>query len=208
MDRQDNASHDTEESMVLEDWEPPRSPVFHLRSPVACEFDAASSEECDQPQLLEIEAFGVEEETQYVSEDEQSEICSTAASINTNSDPPLYDGAPLTLSSSNVLIMQYKMRHKLTDESLDDLLQLLRLHCPTPNHCLPSIYYFKKHFRDLECPMQFHYFCSSCYQEICEPQSSQRCPNHLCCSDLTKPGAKSSFIQIPIQPQLQTLFHR
>lgn len=161
---------------------------------------------CDQPQFLEVEAFGGSQHVSDDSEDEQLEVSANVLPLCVG-DPPLYDGAPITLSSSNLLIMQYKMRHKLTDEGLADLLQLLKLHCPSPNHCLPSIYYFKKHFRDLDCPIQFHYFCSSCYQAVSEPQAS-RCPNPLCHSDITQPGARSSFIEIPISPQLQTLFQR
>ena len=167
---------------------------------------------CDQPQLLEIEAFGVEDKSQPLSEDsgdEQSEQCTYAVSFSADSsDPPLYDGARLTLSTSNILIMQYKMRHKLTDECLADLLQLLKLHCPTPNRCLQSTYYFKKHFSRLTCPIQFHYFCSTCFQSVNQPQVSKRCPNPLCRSDITEAGARSSFIEIPIESQLQTLFER
>lgn len=202
IEQQPNTVED--DSAVLEDWEVSYSPVCDPLVVNTPEPDAVSSEvsNSEQPQLLEFEAFGFPE-VQYESEDD--EVCPTTTS--SERDPPLYSGAPLTLCSSNLLIMQYKMRHKLTDESLADLLQLLKLHLPTPNRCLPSVYYFKRHFRDLACSVKFHYFCSSCSQAINEP-SSNVCSNQLCCSDLTQPGARSSFIQKPIQPQLQTFFCR
>ena len=185
--------------------EEPLTPVFDALNPDLGTFEQEI--DCDQPQLLEVEAVGEEALCTLLSEDEeQSDVIATVSP--NSSDLPLYSGASLTVGSSNILIMQYKLRHKLTDESLADLLQLLRLHCPTPNQCLTSVYYFKNHFRDLECSMHFHYFCSSCYQEIGEPQPLRRCPNQLCRSDLTQPRAQSSFIQTPIEPQLQALFHR
>lgn len=47
----------------------------------------------------------------------------------------LYEGSALTANSSSVLILQYQMRHRLTKEALADLLQLIKLHCPSPNLC-------------------------------------------------------------------------
>ena len=38
---------------------------------------------------------------------------------------PLFPGCPLTVTSSNVLIMQLKMQHNLTQEALAHLLQLI-----------------------------------------------------------------------------------
>ena len=56
----------------------------------------------------------------------------------------LYDGSFLTVSSSAVLIMKYKLRHKLTEEAIADLLRLIKLHCPSPNRSLTSVYVLKK----------------------------------------------------------------
>ena len=170
---------------------------------------------CDQPHVLECEILGNDEYHVGVSDsDEENEQsgpgCGASSSTCTlpvsTDDRPLYDGAPLTVSASGILIMQYKMRHKLTSESVADLLELLRLHCPTPNYCIPSMYHFKKQFRSLAHPIQFHYFCSNCLQSVDE--LLKVCSNPLCNSDLTEVGARSSFIETDIESQLQVLFER
>jgi len=87
-------------------------------------------------------------------------------------DHPLYDGAPLTVSASGILIMQYKMQHKLTNESVADLLELLSLHCPTPNYCIASMYQVKKQFRFLAHPIQFIIFVVIAFSQL---MNSWRC---------------------------------
>ena len=52
---------------------------------------------------------------------------------------PLFEGSNLTCASSSILIMKYAMKHNITKDTLSDLLDLLRLHCPKPNSC-PSTY--------------------------------------------------------------------
>ena len=52
---------------------------------------------------------------------------------------PLYANSPITVAESSALIMQFKMRHHLSNECLSDLLHLLKLHCPTPNKCIKSL---------------------------------------------------------------------
>ncbi len=165
--------------------------------------------ESDNPQVLEAEILTFEgsDGHYHVSDDEveleQAEVVgsdSPCSSSNSN-DPPLYNGAPVTLSTSKVMIMQYKIRHNLTDEGLADLLQLLRLHCPTPSHCVPSVYHFKKQFQNMKLPIKFHYFCSSCLQSVDDADTC--CKNLLCMSDFKDVGARSSFIEVPIELQLQ-----
>ena len=166
--------------------------------------------EIDNPQVLEAELLGLEssadEDEQLDDEQLDDEQLDDDASAATKTDCPLYSGASLTVSSSNILIMQYKMRHNLTDQALADLLHLLRLHCPTPNHCVPSIYHFEKPFQRMKYPILFHYFCSSCLQGVSDSDSF--CKNQLCRCELKAIGARSSFIEVPIEAQLQTLFQR
>ena len=44
----------------------------------------------------------------------------------------LYEGIPLTSPASYIMIMQFKICHNLTDQCLEDLLHLLKIHCPKP----------------------------------------------------------------------------
>lgn len=119
----------------------------------------------------------------------------------------LFPGCPLTATSSSVLVMQFKMRHNLTQEALSDLLQLLSLHCPSPNHCVPSVYLFNKQFTTLQTPVKHHYFCSTCLQEI-ESDGVTVCPNPACAQDLRVQNGRSSFLEVPIEQQLKCVLER
>ena len=118
----------------------------------------------------------------------------------------LYEGAPLTSSASNILVMQFKVRHNLTDQSLEDLLRLLQLHCPKPNHVPNSLYHFKKFFRESRYQIKYHYYCSKCLQGV--TSSDTTCVNSACKITFEEIGAKCSFIEVPIESQLATLFAR
>ena len=51
----------------------------------------------------------------------------------------LYSGAPLTSSTSVVLLLTFVMKHKLTREAFNDLLSVIEAHCPRPNNCKTSV---------------------------------------------------------------------
>ena len=106
-------------------------------------------------------------------------------------------------------MLQFKVRHDLSEQALTDLFQLIRLHCPQPNNFISSIYQFKKQFQNLYYPIVFHYFCSSCY--YCfeyEKPSVSSCPNSLCGANLEVKEAISSFIEVSISLQLKTILER
>ena len=118
-------------------------------------------------------------------------------SVATNSSALLYDRSQLTVSASSVLVLQFKMKHKLTQEALGDLLELLKLHCPSPNKCFQSVYLFTKQFHELKLPVTFHYFCSSCLRivktmiEIARTQAVAKTSQHLVlCHHLLKSPLK------------------
>ena len=115
----------------------------------------------------------------------------------------LFQDCPLTVTSS-LLLIKYQMRHKLTQEALSDLLQLMRLHFPTPNLLPSSLYLFNKQLPLLGDPLEYTYFCSRCLQELSSKDESM-CSNSSCGYSLSKAGAISSFIEVPLEPQLLTL---
>ena len=133
-------------------------------------------------------------------EDEEQELSSVPAH--------LCKGSSLSVSSSSVLIMKFKMRHNLTQEALADLLQLIKLHCPSPNQCSSSVYQFKKHFPDLNYPIVMHYFCSRCLHAVESVTESRTCSNAHCGSDFSVADSVSSFIEVPLDCQLKVLFER
>ena len=115
------------------------------------------------------------------------------------STPP-YEGSPLTLAASSGLIMKFRMRHNLTYEGLQDLLSL-KIHCPSPNNCIISLYKFRKQFGSNSAIL--HYFCSACYHIV--TANVFVCTNPLCKNNLAKEGGRSSFIEVPVVAQFQKL---
>ena len=55
------------------------------------------------------------------------------------SDDRLYSGAPITSSSSVVLLVSFVFKHKLTHEAFNDLLAVIEAHCPRPNNCKTTV---------------------------------------------------------------------
>lgn len=137
----------------------------------------------DNPQILEAELQSYEENMNDTDEPETSTISECADSNK------LYSGAPLTVATSSLLMMQYKMRHNLTEQALGDLQRLLQLHCPTPNFCVPSVYHLKKRFEDGNFVTKLNYFCSNCLQSVKKTDVS--CTNQLCTNDFKDVGSLS-----------------
>ena len=54
-------------------------------------------------------------------------------------DDVLFAGAPITTTSSTVLILSFVMKYKLTQEAFRDLLAVIEAHCPRPNNCKKEV---------------------------------------------------------------------
>ncbi|XP_051157446.1 uncharacterized protein LOC127279252, partial [Leptopilina boulardi] len=119
--------------------------------------------------------------------------------IPVNEDPPLFPGCPLTFSESLLSILSLTLRHTITGVLLASILQLVHLHCPEPNHCVESIYMFKKYFEHLKSPVSKHFYCSNCLQNLNE--KTDQCPN---CEN----SKQNYFMTISIISQLRALYER
>lgn len=121
-------------------------------------------------------------------------------------DVPLYEGAPISVAVSMLLIITYAVRHCLTGLALVDLLTLVSLHCIVPNRCASSMALLKKFFMKLKNPIQLHYYCTFCmeYQGLSIPED-KLCKNRCCLKDLHKKENSSYFIIIPLMCQLRDL---
>ena len=106
-----------------------------------------------------------------------SELVTSSDQPNNNTS--LYDKSWLRVSSSALLIMKYKIKHNLTEDALRDLLDLIKLHSPVPNHCISSVYHFKKQFENINYSVMIRHFCYSCLQELVGT-SLGVCPNTSC----------------------------
>ena len=75
---------------------------------------------------------------------------------------PLYDGCPITLSASMLLVMTFAIRHQLTAAAMKDLLVLIEMHLVCPNIFRKSYDSFCKFFEALTYPLKKIYVCLSC----------------------------------------------
>ncbi len=117
---------------------------------------------------------------------------------------PIYSGAQLTLGLSLILIMSFAINHNLTDSAVQDLLQLINLHCLTPNLCVTTLYMLKKHFSSTQFSSTRHYYCRFCKTTI--NNFDLVCPNTACGRSAgTKP---SYFLELSIADQLRNMFKR
>ena len=119
----------------------------------------------DNPYSLQYDLIVAKTETEeFKEEDKDNEIAIDEPILDQHE--PLYKEASITEAASNVLMMKYAMKHKLSWEAVADLLQIVKLHCPSPNNVPSTLFHFKKYFKDMQCPVQHHYFCSTCLSEI------------------------------------------
>ena len=94
----------------------------------------------------------------------------------------MFPGAPISAKESWRSIYEFLISNHLTDVATQQLLDLIRSHCPIPNACLPTVYKLKNKIGSIDC-MYFQY-CSICMNEIemnekmcgkCSDRSSQLC---------------------------------
>ena len=163
------------------------------------EEDAADRITMDCPEFSEEDEFDFEEAP--ANESEQTALIQVTSDL----EQQLYEGSGLTVSSSCLLLKKFRMQHRLTETAFADLLRLVSLHCPQPNKCLTSPYLFNKQFGEHKLPMEFHNFCSNCLYRV---EDGNKCPNPSCEVDLSKFGAKSHFIEVPVEPQLASILQR
>ena len=99
----------------------------------------------------------------------ESDMGNERENVNTDSDIPLYPGAPITTKVLLLLLLAFVGRHKLSKEATNDLLYIVNLVCPKPNNCCITVYKFRKLFSGLQLPTTFHYYCPPCLVSINYP---------------------------------------
>lgn len=124
--------------------------------------------------------------------------------LSSSNDSPLYAGSPVTFSVSLLLIITFAMRHNLTGLALVDLLTLINVHLLVPNCFAKSTAVLNDFFRQLKKPIEYHYYCSFCYQYI-GLQKISCCSNKHCLKDFSKKCALAYFIVLPLVVQLNSL---
>ena len=108
-------------------------------------------------------------------------------------DCALYSGAPLTSSSSIVLLLSFVMKHKLTREAFNDLLSVIEAHCPRPNNCKTSVKTLLEFVSQAKEDIQKHYYCGYCKAYF--GKGTGNC--NICGRSISK--ADGFFIEVPIE---------
>lgn len=172
----------------------------------------------DDPALFDIRpaiTFAADEEECLddiwtVEEDSETSDRSDIGFENTSkesdtSGTPLFEGARLTLGVSMLLVITFAMRHSITGVALADLLLLIEVHLISPNYFGHSMKLLRDFFKKLKNPIEFHYYCSFCYEYIGAKRHPEHCTNKHCLQDFSKKGSLAYFIVVPFINQLQSL---
>lgn len=135
------------------------------------------------------------------------EISASSQENTVGDDQPLYQNSSLSISESSLLIMAFAVRHKLSGVALEDLLELIDLHCPKPNKCITEMKEFQLFFQALRHPIVKHYYCPNIVCKVyigsSEPDSGAKCA--VCATSLC---SSAYFIEIPVLEQLKTILSR
>ncbi|XP_033472879.2 uncharacterized protein LOC117251031 [Epinephelus lanceolatus] len=134
-----------------------------------------------------------------------SEDCVEESNFKDTADKPLYDNASITVAECLLIIMAYVNCHKVTDKALSDLLKMFKLLCPDSlnTDCLNSVQKFKDFFfsHSASSPIVLHTYCSNCFGSLEGEQLE--C---LSCGTSVSEERSSSFIEVPIEAQIRSLF--
>jgi hypothetical protein len=135
--------------------------------------------------------------------------CQENSIANDLLSPSLYSSSVLTVNSSNIAVSSFILRHQLTKQAQQDLLQLLSLHLPSNTEFPSSLYKFRKNCEIYSngSVQQFLYsFCPSCYAAL-ESDSLLVCSNSLCGISLSK-ETTPNFHHLSISDQIINLVKR
>jgi len=81
---------------------------------------------------------------------------------------PIYDGSLLTKFDSQLLLLQYAIRHSLSKQAFSELIQLLKVHLPKLATLPSSVYALKRCFIEMfpELRTISHAYCSKCHRPL------------------------------------------
>lgn len=124
----------------------------------------------------------------------------TSGHCESKPDDVLYSGAPLTSSSSFVLLLTFVMKHKLTREAFNDLLLVIEAYCPRPNNCKTSVKKLLEFASQANGDLEKHYFCDYCKAYF--GKGAGNC--NICGQRISKDSG--FFIEVPVEKQLKMFF--
>ena len=104
---------------------------------------------------------------------------------------PLYPGAVVTICAAYCAIMTYAITNKLSYSSIENLLKLLHLLCPTSNHLPSSLYKLKKFFQTFTSSYKKRCICAECDRVLKKGESCH--------------GKNGYLIHVPVEKALKTV---
>uniref|UniRef100_A0ABD2WSN7 Transposase domain-containing protein n=1 Tax=Trichogramma kaykai TaxID=54128 RepID=A0ABD2WSN7_9HYME len=135
---------------------------------------------------------------------------------STSSDEYLYEGASSTIKDFILSMGLLKSNLGLPDSHTSQILKFISCILPQPNKCPSSLHKFKKYFYQNDKNILIkHYYCPRCTRlhenvenNIDRDESIEDCDivpyNNSCDCE----GEKEYFVEIPLIPQLESLFQR
>ena len=96
--------------------------------------------------------------------------------IPDNSDPFLYPGSNLRLSTSVLLHLALATKHNLSGEALNDVLFLSSLHCKSPNNAAKSVSQLQNYFSLSGLNYTKYYYCGKCFFLLKNFDDDKICP--------------------------------
>lgn len=125
-----------------------------------------------------------------------------------DNDPPIYEGASISLSSSILFTLSFVLKHRLTGQCFTDLLAVIEAHCPKPNYCKTSVRKLFDHFKNIKGNLVKHTFCTFCKGYICEQREveSVTLPDSCKICGTSLANNTSFFLEAPLADQVTKLF--
>ena len=154
----------------------------------------------DEAAVEELYGLSGDEEYDVFESSEEELMDMNQPVIGLQKDDLLYDGAPITVSASYMMIFFFAKKYNLTLSGFQSLLQLIRTHCPQSNKCAKSVYKLKsfitEKFGGLEAHTTFRY-CAVCCKKV---QEGRTCATPGC-TGKSKPLVQ--FYAGDLTPQLK-----
>lgn len=140
-----------------------------------CEFDEYDDDLCNTLSDTSSNHFS---QNSIISSDEDDEI-DVFESINFEEDnefyrQPIYDGGPISVEESMLVVLSLSLKHNLTDTCISDILKAIQLHFLPKNAKKVSLYHIQKFFGIKKDTYVKHYYCTKCskasenYVDICD----------------------------------------
>ena len=129
-----------------------------------------------------------------------------SSSDNNDYSRPIHDHTPVSCQEALLVLMAIKLRHKLSNLALEDIISFCNLLLPSKNSFVKDAVAFNQFFQQLKHPITKHFYCPNKKCQMYVGSSFPPQSEGTACSQCGfKLSAKFFFIEIPLENQLQTL---